>query len=177
VNKEYRRIFKNQQTGIETTKELLQSMFIAEMLLVGGETWIVSPWISNVVLIDNRSGNFDTLNPEWGRKEIRLVEVLGALMSRGRHVTIVTRDLPTNEGVITGMTDFVVQNGMENQLATILRDELHTKGILLSNCSLMGSMNITFNGIEMNDEWIQFSSDSEDIASTRLEFEKYKKNS
>jgi hypothetical protein len=37
----------------------------------------------------------------------------------------------------------------------------------------MGSMNLTYYGIEMNDEWIQFSIDSEDIAKTRLEFATY----
>ena len=59
----YRRVFKHQQTGAATIKELLQSMFIGELLQTGQEIWLVSPWISNVVLIDNRTGNFDTLNP------------------------------------------------------------------------------------------------------------------
>lgn len=78
----YRRIFKSHQTGVATIRELLQTMFVGEMLLVGKKIWIVSPWVSNVVLIDNRSGNFDTLNPEWSRREIRLVDVLVALMAR-----------------------------------------------------------------------------------------------
>jgi hypothetical protein len=34
-------------------------------------------------------------------------------------------------------------------------------------------MNLTYNGLEMNDEWIQFSIDPPDIADTRLEFAKY----
>lgn len=65
----YRRIFKTQTTGVTTIQELLQTMFVAEVVKPGEEIWIVSPWISNVVLIDNRTGSFDALNPEWGRRE------------------------------------------------------------------------------------------------------------
>jgi phosphatidylserine/phosphatidylglycerophosphate/cardiolipin synthase-like enzyme len=169
----YRRIFKSQQTGVATIRELLQTMFVGEMLLVGETIWIVSPWISNVVLIDNRSGNFDTLNPEWSRREIRLIDVLIALMTRGSRVVIVTRDLETNAGFINGLSDMAEQNALENQLTIKIQDALHTKGILLSKSLLMGSMNLTYNGLEMNDEWIQFSIDSEDIAKTRLEFVLY----
>ena len=76
-------IFKNQQTGSATIRELLQSMFIGEMLETGDRIWIVSPWVSNIVLIDNRSGNFDSLSPEWGRREVRLADVLIGFMARG----------------------------------------------------------------------------------------------
>jgi phosphatidylserine/phosphatidylglycerophosphate/cardiolipin synthase-like enzyme len=173
VSTQYRRIFKSQQTGVATIKELLQTMFVGEMMLIGKRIWIVSPWVSNVVLIDNRSGNFDTLNPEWGRKEIRLVDVLGALMTRGCHVVIVTRSLETNTAFLNSLIEMAEQNALENQLTIKMHDALHTKGILLSKSLLMGSMNLTFNGLEMNDEWIQFSIDPEDIAKTRLEFSTY----
>lgn len=169
----YRRIFKSQQTGVATIRELLQTMFVGEMLLAGEKIWIVSPWVSNVVLIDNRSGNFDTLNPEWSRREIRLIDALIALMARGTHVVIVTRDLETNIGFINGLRDMSEQQALESQMTIKIHDSLHTKGILLSNSLLIGSMNLTYNGIEMNDEWIQFSIDSEDIAKTRLEFATY----
>ena len=173
MSTQYRRIFKSQQTGVATIKELLQTMFVGEMMLIGKRIWIVSPWVSNVVLIDNRSGNFDTLNPEWGRKEIRLVDVLGALMTRGCHVVIVTRSLETNTAFLNSLIEMAEQNALENQLTIKMHDALHTKGILLSKSLLMGSMNLTFNGLEMNDEWIQYSIDPEDIANTRLECSTY----
>jgi phosphatidylserine/phosphatidylglycerophosphate/cardiolipin synthase-like enzyme len=173
VTVHYRRIFKSQHTGVATIRELLQTMFVGEMLLVGEKIWIVSPWVSNVVLIDNRAGNFDTLNPEWSRREIRLVDVLVALMARGCHVVIVTRDLETNRGFINQLSDISERNALESHVTIKTHNPLHTKGILLSKCLLMGSMNLTYNGLEMNDEWIQFSIDSEDIAKTRLEFSTY----
>jgi phosphatidylserine/phosphatidylglycerophosphate/cardiolipin synthase-like enzyme len=169
----YRRIFKNQQTGVATIRELLQTMFVGEMLVSGKRILIVSPWVGNVVLIDNRSGNFDSLNPEWSRREIRLVDVLVALMARGTKVAIVTRNLETNIPFLNNLKDMTERHGLENQLTVKIHNLLHTKGILLSKSLLIGSMNLTYNGLEINDEWIQFSIDPEDIAKTQLEFDTY----
>jgi phosphatidylserine/phosphatidylglycerophosphate/cardiolipin synthase-like enzyme len=170
----FRRIFKTQTTGALTIQELLQTMFVAEVLQPGEEIWIVSPWISNVVLIDNRSGNFDSLNPEWGRREIRLADVLSTLMSRGTAVRIVTRSDPSNDAFRTKLGDLVREHGLEQQLSVLIHDQLHTKGILLGGCLLMGSMNLTYNGMVINDEWVEFSIDVQELARTRLEFGHYR---
>lgn len=169
----YRRIFKSQAAGATTIAELLQSMFVAEMLMPEGDLWIVSPWISNVVLIDNRSGNFDALNPEWGRREVRLVDVLLALMSRGTTVNIVTRSDETNRAFIGRMQEMALELALEAHVVITVREKLHTKGVLLSNSLLMGSMNLTYFGMQINDESVDFSVDPEDLASTRLEFKQY----
>ncbi len=169
----YRRIFKNQQTGSATVRELLQSMFVGEMLGTGNRIWIVSPWVSNIVIIDNRSGNFDSLNPEWGRREVRLADVLIGFMARGTQVVLVTRDLDTNTPLVNRLREMAAMHAIDEQLIIQLDPLLHTKGILLSHSLLIGSMNLTYNGLEMNDEWIQFSVDPDDIATTRLEFAKY----
>lgn len=169
----YRRIFKSQAAGATTIAELLQSMFVAEMLMSEGDLWIVSPWISNVALIDNRSGNFDSLNPEWGRRVVRLVDVLLALMSRGTTVNVVTRSDETNGAFIGRMQDMAQQLALEDYVSITMREKLHTKGVLLSNSLLMGSMNLTYYGMQINDEWVEFSVDPEDLASTRLEFKQY----
>jgi len=169
----YRRVFKSQQTGSATIRELLQSMFVGEMLGSGTRIWIVSPWVSNIVLIDNRSGNFDSFSPEWGRNEIRLADVLIGLMARGTEVVLVTRDLETNIPFLNLLQDATAMHAIEQQLIVQFDPLLHTKGVLLSHSLLIGSMNLTYNGLEINDEWIQFSIDPDDIATTRLEFAKY----
>lgn len=56
----------------------------------------------------------------------------------------------------------------------IIHDQLHTKGILLTRCLLMGSMNLTYNGMVINDEWVEYSLDRHDLARTRLKFKRYK---
>ncbi|KZN21246.1 MULTISPECIES: phospholipase D-like domain-containing protein DpdK [Pseudomonas] len=170
----YRRIFKTQTTGVTTIQELLQTMFVAEVLQPGDEIWIVSPWISNVVLIDNRSGSFDALNPEWGRREIRLADVLVTLMNYGTKVHIVTRSEASNDAFRTRIVDFAREHSLEDQLEVHIHDQLHTKGILLTRCLLMGSMNLTYNGMMINDEWVEFSLDQHDLGRTRLEFARYR---
>jgi phosphatidylserine/phosphatidylglycerophosphate/cardiolipin synthase-like enzyme len=172
---QYRRIFKTEATGSETIQELLQTMFAAEMLISSEQIWIVSPWISNVVLIDNRSGNFDSLNPEWGRREVRLADVLASLMNRGTMVNVVTRPDEHNLPFVTKVRDLAQQFGLEDRVTFTMRDQLHTKGILLSRSLLLGSMNLTYNGMVINDEWVEFAVDQEGLARTRLEFEQYVK--
>jgi hypothetical protein len=173
VNYQHRRIFKTQLTGAATLRELLQTMFIAELLETRGRLWIVSPWVSNIVLIDNRTGNFDSLSPDWGRREVRLAEVLSALMARGSSVVLVTRGIDMNKAFVDAFEDQAMRMGVEDQLKIVLRRELHTKGIVLSRSLLLGSMNLTFFGIEINDESIEFCVEAEDVAQARLEFESY----
>lgn len=169
----YRRIFKTQSTGVATIQELMQTMFVAEVLQPGEDIWIVSPWISNVVLIDNRSGNFDALNPEWGRREIRLADVLVTLMGYGTRVHIITRNDSSNDSFRTKISDLSIENDLQDLLTVLIHDQLHTKGILLTRGLLMGSMNLTYNGMTINDEWVEFSHDASDLSRTRLEFARY----
>jgi phosphatidylserine/phosphatidylglycerophosphate/cardiolipin synthase-like enzyme len=48
---------------------------------------------------------------------------------------------------------------------------LHTKGLVGDDYRIIGSMNFTFFGIEINDEAIHFDQDIEAVVQTRLEFE------
>jgi phosphatidylserine/phosphatidylglycerophosphate/cardiolipin synthase-like enzyme len=169
----YRRIFKSELTGSATMRELLQSMFVAEMLKAGGTIWVVSPWVSDVLLIDNRSGNFDSLNPEWGRREIHLADVLVGLMSRGTEVNVVTRNEESNKVFLNKLRDLVQHHALEDRVNVKIHAQLHTKGILLSRSLLIGSMNLTYSGLTINDEWIEFSLDQQDLARTKLEFARY----
>ena len=125
------------------------------------------------MLIDNRSGNFDALNPEWGRREIRLADVLVTLMSHGTKVHVVTRNDSSNDSFRTRIADLADEHDLKDSLTVHIHDQLHTKGILLTRCLLMGSMNLTYNGMTINDEWVEFSLDPVDLSRTRLEFARY----
>lgn len=167
-----RRIFKTKFTGSQTLRELLQTMFVAEIIQFGDSIWIVSPWISDVVLIDNRSGNFDTLDHEWGRREVRLTDVLVTIMTFGTEVNIVTRgDQESSLTFVNNLSDVLKRRGLTNGLKFKFLNQLHTKGILLTNGLLIGSMNLTYSGLSMNDEYIEFCVEKEVISEARLEFE------
>jgi phosphatidylserine/phosphatidylglycerophosphate/cardiolipin synthase-like enzyme len=167
-----RRIFKTATTGQDEIRELLQFMFTGELLAPSDEFWLVSPWISDVVIIDNRSGLFSSLNPSWGFREIRLSEILSQLLSIGVRAVIVTRP-GESELFLSQLNHQLDSIGLLNALTVILRENLHIKGVLCDNCLLTGSMNFTYYGLELNDEQVTFETDSEAIAGARIEFRSY----
>ncbi len=88
---ETRRIFKSIATSQNLIRELLQMMFLGALLAPSRErVWLVSPWISNVVIFDNRAGGFSAVNPAWAGREVRLIEVIGEMLARGTQVAIAT---------------------------------------------------------------------------------------
>ena len=171
---ETRRIFKSAVTSQNLIRELLQLMLLGELLAPGGErAWLVSPWISDIVLFDNRAGGFCAVNPEWGSREIRLIEVAVDLMARGTPLGIATSFDQHNDPLIAALLDAIDQAGLPEQLTIIQRQHLHTKGVLLKRGLLTGSMNLTYNGLELNDEMVVYDTNSKTLAEARLNFESY----
>lgn len=168
-----RRIFKSAVTSQNVIRELLQMIFLAELLEPSGEIWFVSPWISDVILLDNRSGGFDSINPDWRGREIRLSDITVHLLSRGSHIIVVTRGDEHNRNYLDKLRELAHESAVDSSLDLIVRDTLHTKGILSETGVLLGSMNITYNGMELNDEFVEYDTDRESIAKARLAFESY----
>ena len=173
---ESRRIFKSLTTSQNLVRELLQMMLLGELLAPGRQrAWLVSPWISNVVLFDNRAGGFNIVNPEWGAREIRLIEVALQLMARGTRLGVATNLDEHNDPFIQGLAAAAREEGLSDKLLVVRRANLHIKGILLDRGLLMGSMNLTYRGLELNDETVTYDTGTRTIAETRLNFEAFAK--
>lgn len=171
---ETRRIFKSAVTSQNLIRELLQLMFLGELLAPGGErAWLVSPWISNILLFDNRAGGFGSVNPEWGGREVRLVEVAINLMARGTSLGIATSFDLHNDAFIATVGEAAEEAGLSERLLIVQRHRLHVKGVLLKRGLLTGSMNLTYNGLELNDEMVVYDTDAKTLAEARLNFESY----
>jgi hypothetical protein len=171
---ETRRIFKSAVTSQNLIRELLQMMFLGELLAPGGErAWLVSPWISNIALFDNRAGGFGSVNPEWGNREIRLIEVVTNVMARGTPMGIATSLDEHNDPLIDALTSTATEGGIVDKLHIVRRQHLHIKGVLLKRGLLTGSMNLTYNGLELNDEMVVYDTSSKTIAEARINFESY----
>src|SRR5437660_679004 len=56
----------------DEARELLGLLLAAEVVSPSRELWVVSPWISNVAVLDNRAADFSGLEPAWPRTWIRL---------------------------------------------------------------------------------------------------------
>lgn len=171
---ETRRIFKSAVTSQNLIRELLQLMLLGELLAPGGErAWLVSPWISNILLFDNRAGGFGSVNPEWGNREVRLVEVAVNLIARGTPLGIATSFDTHNDAFIATVIEAAEEAGLSDQLLVVQRQHLHTKGVLLKRGLLTGSMNLTYNGLELNDEMVVYDTNAKTLAEARLNFESY----
>lgn len=163
-------IYKSQATSRGEVSELLQGIFAAELLAPSSCLWIVSPWISNIPVLDSRTGAFTGLDPAWGRRQIRLSEVLGRLMQLGSNVVLATRPVRTNSNFLRLLQERVKEFGVESRLTLLEREELHNKGILGDDFYLAGSMNLTWNGVEVLDEFVTYSTAGSALGEARLAF-------
>ena len=104
---------------------------------------------------------------------IRLSDITVQLLSRGSRIVIVTRSDEHNRNFLDKLGEIARESAVDNSLSLIVRDSLHTKGILTKEGVLLGSMNITYNGMELNDEFVEYDTERESIAKARLAFEMY----
>ena len=92
ITHEFRRVFKSKNTGKSVLKELLLNLFVAELINPSLKVWIVSPWISDLMIIDNTGGNFNTINPDWNGKKVMLSEVIMQMLSCSTQVNIISNN-------------------------------------------------------------------------------------
>ena len=168
-----RRVFKTSIAAPGVIRDLLQNIFLCELLVPGQEVILVSPWVSDVQIIDNHSGGFTAINPDWRSRGIRLSEISAQLMTLGCRLRLVTRSDEHNQTFIAKLKELAEELGLVDNLEIVIRDELHTKGIVTTHGVLLGSMNITYNGLEINDEFIEYETDTAVIASARLNLNSY----
>lgn len=165
-----RRIFRSSSTSSAEVRELLESLFVAELLLPSKCLWLVSPWLTDLEVLDNRSGAFASLEPQWGARRIRLAEILGRLLEVGSHIVVATRSGQHNDTFVRKLDDLASASGSAGRLTVHRRDMLHLKGLLGSDFYLSGSMNFTFNGVEILEEGVTFETSHDATESARIPF-------
>ena len=148
---------------------LLQSVFAAEFLRPSKTIWLVSPWISDVEVIDNTSSDFDAVG-QWGPRYVRLSEILAALTVHGTTVVIATTTATTNESFLENIERRVESFGTSEFLEIAIEsDALHEKALTTDTSLIFGSMNFTYNGIFIRDELVEFTTDPERVSDARLD--------
>jgi hypothetical protein len=167
-----RQIFKGRARAEREVENLLQSILAAELLAPSEVTWLVSPWITDVGVLDNKTGSFSGLEPTWGRRQILLVEALNALLRRGGYVVVATRTDEHNLRFVRRLEFAAESAGVSSRLLVRLddRERLHEKGLLGDDYYLSGSMNFTYNGIRLHDEAVKFDLTESVVAQARLNF-------
>jgi hypothetical protein len=167
-----RQIFKSAATCPEEVRDLIQLLFACELLAPSRCLWLVSPWITDLDVIDNRDGRFSALEPTWGARPIRLIEVLARLADQGTVLRIAMRPAGStraNADVARKLADLKARLADPDQVRVIEREELHTKGLLGDDYFLAGSMNFTRSGVQVWDERVALHTDRVQVLQAMLE--------
>jgi hypothetical protein len=148
-------------------RDVLQSLFATELLRPSRRLWIGFGWISDIEILDNEARQFSALQPDWPAASIRLSAVIEAVANKGCDVVILIRDHANNRGFIERMRP-LQQAGL---VRMIIAPDFHEKGLLGDDYVLSGSMNLTWNGVTVNDEHVLLRTDSAAVAERRLQLE------
>lgn len=148
--------------------DLLQTLLVTELLDPSDELLVLSPWISDIPVIDNSAGQFKTILPAMPARPIRFTEVLAELARRGTKVRIMIRDDEKNT-VVRSLINDLPTSGPRPQV--LVRDNLHDKGLLSNRFHVHGSMNFTYFGQTVNEEGVTVTSDPDAIARARLDYQ------
>jgi hypothetical protein len=163
-------IRKSQTRSSAEAASLLANLFAAELISPSKCIWLVSPWISNIPILDNEVGAFDPLS-RWGPRRVRLAEVLATLASSGTAVVIATTADPRNNEFIAHLGNRTAELGAASKIR-IDRDPanlLHEKAITGDDYALVGSMNITWYGVNLREEYLELRTEEDFVALARLD--------
>lgn len=147
-------------------RDLLQSLFVAELLQPSSQLWLAFGWISDVDILDNRTRQFAPIQPDWPASNIRLSQVLGTIIERGGNIAMVLRDVEHNRSFIHRIEQ--IRQRHPSRLLYAVAGDLHKKGIVGDDFLLSGSMNLTYNGIAVNDEHLTLRTDPASVQEWRV---------
>lgn len=163
-----RQIFLNQALGRRQFKEVFSTLLLGNFL-TKDEIWLVSPWITDFELIDNTANQWNSLVPNFEARYICFSEVLITLARSGISINIVTRKDPINDPFLSNLR---YQLTDQDPLYICFKQELHTKGILCKEGFIEGSLNLTYSGVEANDETVVLNTDPQSISNAFVEFKR-----
>lgn len=156
-----RRITSKARDGSVQLADCLSSLFALELMHPSPEIYLLSPWISDMPLINNRFGQFRAIMGDMGGTDLRLATILITLAERGVKVRIICR--PNHS-----QTDEFL-NLLPEQIEYRHLETLHEKGLITHSFYLRGSMNFTYSGINLNDESVELTTDPHDVVLALLE--------
>ncbi len=155
--------------------DLLEVVFVGELLAPGTRLLLVSPWLSDMPVVDNRSGRYGQLDSRWGATRIRFSEVLRTLLARGTTLDLACRTEPRELEFVDRLRRAAEGDGTDSLLrvhqdaALVYLGQEHGKALVADNWALHGSMNFTYSGVEINGEIVTFTTDAEQVSALAAE--------
>jgi phosphatidylserine/phosphatidylglycerophosphate/cardiolipin synthase-like enzyme len=150
--------------------EMLGALFSAELVDPSRCIWLVSPWVSDVEVLDNSAGMYSTLS-RFGRRPIRLVEVLVTLATAGTSVVVVTTPATQNDMFLRRLEGLRKDLRVGDRIRVVVdhAGKLHTKALTGDDYAVAGSMNITYTGIHLREEQVELRTDESYVAQARMD--------
>jgi phosphatidylserine/phosphatidylglycerophosphate/cardiolipin synthase-like enzyme len=139
--------------------ECLEGLLIYELLNPGQRILIVSPWISDFPVLDNRGGRFTAVEGSWTASFVHFSGVLRAVLQHGTNVRIACGPGDRENEFVTRLDRAATLDGTPDLLSvTRLPREhrvfSHEKAVVADTWAVYGSMNLTYSGVTMNGELI-----------------------
>ena len=142
-------------------------LFVGDLIEPSRDLWLVSGWVSDVAVLDNTDQDFTYVLGEGHIGPISLTTVLSLITERGAVLHVSLRPNTHNSDFIGRLRRRVAAD----RLRLHVDEDIHEKTLCGSNWVVSGSMNFTWNGMEVNSEAITYIIDSQLAAQTRLDFE------
>lgn len=149
----------NNTSALQLTN-CLCSLVALELLYPSREMFLVSPWLTNVPILNNQYGQFRTINGGQSGRSLGLGDVLALLSEQGCKVYLITRPDEHNRAFL--------QN-LPNSIQVKKLQDLHDKGWVTKRFYLRGSMNFTYSGININSESIEVTTEEQAVAKAMIE--------
>jgi phosphatidylserine/phosphatidylglycerophosphate/cardiolipin synthase-like enzyme len=150
--------------------DALQGLMVGELLSPGQRFLLISPWISDFPLLDNRSGRFSGLDTRWGAAWIPLSGVLRSLLGQQVRVQVACGSGPREDEFVDRLAKDAQRDGVDD-LLTVRRSPDdparvldHEKALVADTWAVHGSMNMTYRGVEINGELVTITSEPSHVA-------------
>ncbi|MEU9188209.1 phospholipase D-like domain-containing protein DpdK [Streptomyces sp. NPDC048484] len=151
------------RTGLRIDS-ILSAALMAEMLNPSSDLWLVSPWITDVQVIDNSHGTYDAFFGDVPPSGWRLSDTLLRIAGAGARVHVVARPDPHNDAFLRRI------EAPELDGVHVHRDpDVHEKTLCGQEWILTGSMNYTVRGMAKNDELVTYKVGGPDAGQARLD--------
>lgn len=145
--------------------DVLAGALLSELISPSPELWLVSGWVTDVTVVDNSLGQFDSVLGSDSRSRLSLSEVLGILARSGTELHVALHDNDHNLAFLERLR----RQADGPTVHTYLGDALHEKTLIGWSWLLKGSMNFTWNGTQRNEEDLDFVSDRAVAAQERFD--------
>lgn len=166
-----RKIRKSGEFSKDEAKHLLGSLFSLELANPSTCIWIVAPWVSDIDIIDNTAGGFPDLD-SFGNRWIKLSEVLVSLAERRTTVVVAVsaEGAKSTAYFLRRLQRLFKARELDEQLIVHIDEtkRLHEKAITADDYLLDGSMNFTFNGVEVRSESLELHTNPSVVREARM---------